>query len=81
MNTHLLGYHQEVHWCLRVDVSEGQALFVLVDDLGRDLLAYDLVEYRWRAAVSEPFSCRFLRGVLFSASHSKHAAGTLVSST
>ena len=40
----VLGDDQEVHRCLWIDVSEGQAAVVLIDDLSWDLLADDLVE-------------------------------------
>lgn len=44
--------HQEVCGRLRVDVSEGEALLVLVDDCGRDLLGNNLVEDGGRTVVS-----------------------------
>ena len=40
------GYDEEVSWRLRVNVVEGDAAIVLVDDVGRDLLACDLREDR-----------------------------------
>ena len=40
----LLGDHQDMHRRLRVDVPEGQAAIILIDDVGRDLAVNDLAE-------------------------------------
>ena len=47
-----LGYDEEVHGRLRRDVPEGEALVVLVDDVGGDLLGDDLVEDGGSAVVA-----------------------------
>ena len=40
----VLGYDKEVGFCYGADVSEGQAICILVNDVRRDLFAHKLVE-------------------------------------
>jgi hypothetical protein len=40
----LTRYQQKVHRCLRIDVSEGKNLVVLIDDFGGKLTRGDLAE-------------------------------------
>lgn len=45
---------QKMDWRLRIDISEGQAIFIFVDDCCRNILVDDLVENRRCARVRSP---------------------------
>ena len=62
-----LGDHEKVNGRLGTNVSEGQALVILVDNVRGNLLAYDLVEDCWLPFIGH----RFLRRGLFVPSHRK----------
>lgn len=40
----LLGNHKDMSWCLRRDITEGQALVILIHNVSWDGLVNDLVE-------------------------------------